>query len=174
MTNISTPKQSLLATINALIAGLTALTDLTTVVANGQTYTKAQLLAPLQAYVPLPAATANAKTAYSKAVEADAAAKEAAVTIIEEVIKPYLQTRLGKSSPDLETYGLEPAKTTQPSAAVKAAAAQKGLATRKALGTKGTAQKKTAKKALAAQPATPAASTAPSTPSAAPATPSKS
>jgi hypothetical protein len=163
MVRSNTPKQDLVATCNAIITNLPAELGKGTVQADGETYTAAQLLAPLKAYVPLPPATANAKAAYSKAVDAEAAAKEAAVTMIEDVIKPYLQLKLGKSSTDLETYGLEPAKTPQKSAAVKAAAAQKGQATRKALGTKGPVQKKAAKKALEAQPANPAALPAPST-----------
>jgi hypothetical protein len=143
------------------MTNLPALLGKATVTANGQTYNVAELLAPLKAYVPLPPATTTAKTAYSKAVTAEAAAKEAAVAMVEDVIKPLLQQRLGKSSQELVTYGLEPAKTPQKSAAVKAAAAQKGQATRKALGTKGPVQKKAAKKALEDQPATPAATTAP-------------
>jgi hypothetical protein len=63
-----------------------------------------------------------------------------------------LQLRLGKSSPALATYGLDPVKTPEKTAATKAAAAQKSQATRKALGTKGPVQKKTAKKELAAAP----------------------
>jgi hypothetical protein len=153
MATKNSSKQSLVTTCNALITGLTALANADPVVSNGQTYTKAQLLAPLQAYVGLPAETAAAKTAYTKAVAAEAAAKQAVLAMIEDVIKPYLQTRLGKSSPDLETYGLEPVKTPQKSAATKAAAAQKSQATRKALGTKGPVQKKAAKKAAVAQPA---------------------
>ena len=164
MVRSSTPKQDLVTTCNAIVTNLPALLGTGNVQANGVTYTVAQLLAPLQTYAPLPPATASAKAAYSKAVDAEAAAKEAAVTMIEDVIKPLLQQRLGKSSTDLETYGLEPAKTPQKSAAVKASAAQKSQATRKALGTKGPVQKKAAKKALEEQPATSAATTAPATP----------
>ena len=149
-------KQSLSSTCAALITGLTTLANIDTVEVNGTTYKRAQLIAPLQAYVLLPPATANAKTAYTKAVAAEAAAKAAVVLMIEDVIKPLLHARLGKSSPDLETYGLQPVKVPQKTVATKAAAAQKSQATRKALGTKGTTQKKAAKKALEATPATPA------------------
>jgi len=145
---------------SALITGITALAGADTVVSGGTTYTKAQLLAPLLAFVTLPALTAAAKTAYTKAVAAETLARTAAIAMIEHVIKPYLQSRLGKSSPDLVTYGLEPVKTPQTTAATKAAAAQKSQATRKALGTKGTVQKKAAKKAVAATPAAPAATKA--------------
>jgi hypothetical protein len=156
ISSINSSKQALSATCSALITGLTALTGADTVTSGGTTYTKAQLLAPLLAYVPLPAQTATAKTAYTRATAAEAVARDAAFDMIEHVIKPYLQSRLGKSSPELETYGLSPVKVAQPTAATKAAAAQKSQATRKALGTKGTTQKKAAKKAIAATPATPA------------------
>jgi hypothetical protein len=156
MTVQNSSKQSLVATCNALVTGLTGLANADTIVSAGQTYTKAQLLAPLQAYVVLPPATAAAKTTYTKAVAAEAEAKAAVVLMIEDVIKPYLYQRLGKNSPDLETYGLPPVKVPEKTVATKAAAAQKSQATRKALGTKGPVQKKTAKKAIAAEPATPA------------------
>jgi hypothetical protein len=149
-------KQSLVATCNALITGITALPAANTVTTAGKTYTKAQLLAPLQAYAVLPSATATAKTAYTKAVAAEGEAKAAAVAMIEDVIKPLLYQLLGKSSPDLETYGLDPVKVPEKTVATKAAAVQKSQATRKALGTKGPVQKETAKKALATEPATPA------------------
>jgi len=118
-------------------------------------YTKAQILAPLQAYVVLPSATAAAKTTYTKAVATEAEAKAAVVAMIEDVIKPLLYQLLGKSNPELETYGLDPVKVPVKTVATKAAAVQKSQATRKALGTKGPVQKKAAKKAVAAEPATP-------------------
>ena len=149
-------KQSLVSICNALITGITALASANTVVSAGKTYTRAQLLAPLQAYVVLPIVTAAAKTAYTKAVAAEAEAKAAAVAMIEDVLKPFLQQLLGKSSPDLETYGLEPVKVPEKTVATKAAAIQKSQATRKALGTKGPVQKAAAKKALEGEPATPA------------------
>jgi hypothetical protein len=165
MVTTSKSKQSLAATCSALITGLNSLTGADTVVSGGKTYTKAQLLAPLQVYVVLPTQTAAAKTAYTKAVAAEGDAKAAVIAMIEDVIKPYLQTRLGKTSPDLATYGLPPAKLPAKTAATKAEAAEKALATRKALGTKGPVQKKAAKKALEAQPAAPATSpAAPATP----------
>jgi len=156
MTISTSSKQSLVSTCNALITGITALASANTVVSAGKTYTKAQLLAPLQAYVVLPPATAAAKTAYTKAVAAEGEGREAVVAMIEDVLKPFLQQLLGKSSPDLETYGLEPVKTPEKTVATKAAAVQKSQATRKALGTKGPVQKAAAKKALEAEPATPA------------------
>jgi hypothetical protein len=158
MTIHNSSKLSLVATCNALVTGLNALPAASNVVAAGKTYTKAELLAPLQAYVVLPPATAAAKTAYTKAVATEAEAKAAVVAMIEDVIKPFLQQLLGKSSPDLETYGLEPAKTPVKTVATKAAAVQKSQATRKALGTKGPVQKEAAKKALAEEPAAPATS----------------
>jgi len=156
MTISTSSKQSLVATCNALITGITALPAANTVTSAGKTYTKAQLLAPLQAYVVLPPATAAAKTAYTKAVAAEGEARDAVVAMIEDVLKPFLQQLLGKSSPDLETYGLEPVKAPEKTVATKAAAVQKSQATRKALGTKGPVQKAAAKKALDAEPLTPA------------------
>ena len=157
-------KQSLVSTCNALITGLTALPAADNVVSAGKAYTKAQLLAPLQAYVVLPTATAAAKTTYTKAVAAEGEAKEAVVAMIEDILKPFLYQLLGKSSPDLETYGLEPVKTPEKTVATKAAAVQKSQATRKALGTKGPVQKAAAKKALEGEPATPATPSGAATP----------
>ncbi len=157
MTIATSSKQSLVSMCNALITGINALPAANTVVSAGTTYTKAQLLAPLQAYVVLPSATAAAKTAYTKAVATEADAKVAVHAMIEDVIKPFLHQLLGKSSADLETYGLEPVKAPVKTVATKAAAVQKSQATRKALGTKGPVQKAAAKKALEAEPATPAA-----------------
>ena len=156
MPNIGTPKQSLVSTCNALITGLTALAGADTVESGGKTYPKAELVAPLQAYVVLPAATAAAKTAYTKAVADGGRGEGGRRRDDRGVIKPVLHAKLGKSSPDLETYGLPPVKAPAKTVATKAAAAQKSQATRKALGTKGPEQKKAAKKALAAEPATPA------------------
>ena len=147
-------KQSLASTCNALITGLTALPAANSVVSAGTTYTKAQILAPLQAYAVLPPATAAAKATYTKAVAAEGVARVAAIAMIEDVVKPLLYQLLGKSSPDLETYGLDPVKAPVKTVATKAAAVQKSQATRKALGTKGPVQKKAAKKAVAATPAT--------------------
>jgi len=155
MPNNYSSKQSLAATCSALITGLTALASADSIVSAGKTYTRAQLLAPLQQYLLLLPITTAAKTAYTKAVAAEAAAKAAVLAMIEGVIKPYLYSTLGKTSPDLETYGLNPVKVPQTTVTTKAAAAQKAEVTRKALGTKGAAQKKAAKKALAAQPVTP-------------------
>jgi hypothetical protein len=152
MATLNSSKLDLSATCSALITGINALSNADSVTSGGTTYTKGQLLAPLVAYLPLPAQTAAAKTAYTTAVDTEAAAKAAAVDMIEHVIKPMLQLRLGKSSPALATYGLDPVKTPEKTAATKAAAAQKSQATRKALGTKGPVQKKTAKKELAAAP----------------------
>jgi hypothetical protein len=164
MTISTSSKLSLAATCNALITGLTAQAGADTLTSGGKTYTKAQVLAPLQQYVLLPPLTAAAKTADTKAVADEPQAKEAVHLMIEDVVKPYLQSRLGKSSPDLAVYGLEPAKASRKSAATKAAAVQKGKATRKALGTRGTQQKKAAKEQLATEAATPPAPPVAATP----------
>ena len=156
MTNSYSSKQSLAATCSALVTGLAALASANTVVSAGKTYTRAELLAPLQQYLVSLPVTAAAKTTYTKAVATEAEAKLAALAMIKDVITPFLQMILGKSSPDLETYGLQPTKAPETTVAVKAAAVQKGQVPRKALGTKGTAQKKAAKKALAAPPVSPA------------------
>ncbi|MGD0529709.1 MAG: hypothetical protein ABSE49_31525 [Polyangiaceae bacterium] len=164
MTVQNSSKQSLVATCTALINGINALPAANSVTSAGKTYTKAEILAPLQAYVGLPAQTSAAKTAYTKAVATEHDAKAAAVAMIEDVIKPLLYQLLGKSSPDLETYGLEPVKVPEKTVATKAAAAQKSQATRKALGTKGPAQKAAAKKALAEEPVTAPTPATPATP----------
>jgi hypothetical protein len=150
-----TTKEALVAVCNALITGITGLANADTIVSAGQSFTKAQLLAPLTAYVVLPNDTASAKAVYTKAVATEAAGKAAALEMIQGIIQPYLQLRLGKDSPDLETYGLQPAKVATKPVATKAAAVAKGQATRKALGTKGKNQKKAAKAQIAATPVSP-------------------
>jgi hypothetical protein len=164
MTRSATSKEALISTCEAIITNLPALLGAGTITAGGTTYTKAAILAPLETYVAAPPATSNAKTAYSKTVKAETAAKKAALLMIDDVIKPFLQLQLGKTSEELTKYGLEPAKVTERSAETKAAAAKKAQATRKALGTMGSAQKKAAKKALAAQAETPTAPATPATP----------
>lgn len=79
----------------------------------------------------------------------------------------------GKNAIALADFDLKPRRPTRVPAATKTDAAKKAKATRQALGTRGSHQKKEAKKALADQPAPATPSTEPAPPPAAPTTPAK-
>lgn len=153
MTTIDCSKLVFFTFVQSLINGLTTLADADGVQAQGTTYTRAQMLAPLLACVVLPPKTKAAKTAYSGALAAENAALAEARAMVVDVVEPYLRTSFGKDSAALETFGLTPQKPAQKSAAVKAGAAKKAASTRKALGTKGPRQKKAAMQEAAAAPA---------------------
>ncbi|HEY8040691.1 MAG TPA: hypothetical protein VIF15_12890 [Polyangiaceae bacterium] len=150
-TNKNNSKHALALACGNLAAGITSLPDKEFLL-GAQTLTKAQVLAPLDAYEPATVTTATTRGAWSKAVIAERAAEIAAHAMI-ELLKPFLQARLGKSNPDLESmFGVAPVKPPKVTSAVKAAAAAKAKATRSKLHTLGPKQKKAAK-AEATQPA---------------------
>jgi hypothetical protein len=167
-------KSVLVMLCTALIAGIEALPD-SSFVLGTQTLTKAQILAPLQAYVASTLQTAADETAWHLSLQGEHVAEAAAKGMV-ELLKPYLQGRLGKSNPQLQTqFGISPVKKPQASVATKAKAAEKAVATRELLGTKGPKQKKAAIQAAAAGGGAPVAGTSPAvapSPAASPAAPS--
>jgi ribonuclease E len=114
-------------------------------------------------------------TEFQAVVDADAAAKAAEVQRANAVtkantlaqgalqdataFKAFLLATFGKNAATLADFDLKPRRPTKVPVATKTDAAKKARATRQALGTKGTRQKKQAKKALADQPALTAAAT---------------
>ena len=157
-TNQSNAKAALVTLCNALITGIGALPDKTFLL-GGQTFTKAQVVAPLQAFVDSAAKTAADEAAWHASL-LEERTDEAAARVMIAALKPMLQGRLGKRSPLLQSqFGLAPAKTVQKTVAAKATGIAKSKATRAVRGTKGPKQKK----ALTAPVAPPAAPPAPPT-----------
>ncbi len=117
---------------------------------------------------------------FQEVVDADAAAKAVelqrtnavtkANTLAQDVVpdatafKAFLLAAFGKNAATLATFNLKPRRSSKVPAATKAESAKKAKATRDALGTKGPAQKKQAKKALANLPAPEPSATTPATP----------
>ncbi|MGH7297165.1 MAG: hypothetical protein ACRELB_19660, partial [Polyangiaceae bacterium] len=127
-------KSVLVSLCSALVAGVDALPDASFVLGT-QTLTKAQVLAPLVAYGAATQQSAADETAWHLSLQQEHVAGGAARAMV-DVLKPYLQGRLGKSNPQLKTqFGIPPVKAAQPSAETKARAAAKAKATRELLGT---------------------------------------
>lgn len=168
-TNTIASKPALVSLCNALVTGITAMPDKTFQL-GGQSYTKAQVLAPLQAYVDANGKTTADEATWHQSVQEEHDAEASARAMI-DALKPFLQGRLGKSSPMLQSqYGLAPAKKPAKTVAAKAAGIAKSQATRELRGTRGSKQKK-ALTAAAVQPAAPALQpVTPALPSPAPAT----
>jgi hypothetical protein len=161
-TNQSNTKAAFIAICNALITGIDALPDKTFLL-GGQTYTKAQVVAPLQTVVDAAGKAAADEATWHSSVQDEHDAEAAAREMV-DALKPFLQGRLGKSNPLLRSqFGLAPVKTAQKTVAAKATGIAKSLATRAIRGTRGSKQKK----ALTAEAAPPAAPpTAPTKPTA--------
>ncbi len=164
-TNKKSTKLEFATQCSTLAAGVIALPD-KTITLSEQPFTPAEVAAPLQAYVTAAAQSAMAKAAYTKALQTEKAAEQAARAMFTQV-KPFLQARFGKSNPVLQTtYGIAPEKAPQKSVAAKSEAIAKATTARKANHTMGPKQKKAAKQAAAqapaspSQPATPAATSA--------------
>jgi hypothetical protein len=151
-TNTKSNKLSLVSTCTALVQGVNTLTD-TTFTLDGQTVSKAAVLAPLNACIAAITATTTAHSNWTASVQAERTAVAAAVAMI-AVLKPYLKVRLGKSNPVLKSeFGVAPAKAAKKPVAVKSAAIAKAKATRAARHTMGTKQRAGIKGAVATPPA---------------------
>ena len=163
------------AQFTALLNGInTQLTDVSSFVFLEQPVPKAQVVSRLQARIDAAEKTKTARLALGAAVVAEAQSV-ADTTPLVAGLKTFLQSRFGKKSPKLQTFGFTQAKTTQKSVAVKAVSVAKAKATRTAIGTKGKKQRKAAVQALAASatvqaPATTPATAPVSTPATAPVT----
>jgi hypothetical protein len=163
-TNKKDTKLEMSSTCAALLQGVNALPD-STFEMDGQTYAKAAVLGPLNAFIAAVAATTATHSAWLKAVQDEEAAAGAAHAMV-AILKPYLRARLGKSNPALQSkFGVAPVKKAKKPVAVKSAAIAKSKATRAARHTMGSKQRASVKGTVAAPaaqaPATPPAPKAP-------------
>jgi hypothetical protein len=169
--NIAAQKATVEAQYKALIAGINAeLTADQQFIINGETLSKAALLARFQARLDAAQKTKADRTTLTTTVDAERRL-QLEVTPLRTGFKVYLLSRYGKSSPELQKFGFTQTKRPQRPVASKAAGVAKSKATRAARGTAGK-KAKLAIKGTVAQPGT-AAPPAPTPPAAAPPAPPK-
>ena len=167
------PKSTFVQQLLGFIAGINKHYGGATLQLDGKSVTSASLVALFQACADAEEASKQADAQRMAAVAKATAAKQQASPPA-KAFKAMVLAASGDDTVTLADFALKPRKVGVVSSEVKADAAKKAAATRKALGTKGSKQKKEAKKALAAQPvqgatATPAPAPVVSTPVAAPA-----
>jgi len=173
--NVAAQRAKVEAQFTALVNGInTQLTDVSAFVFLEQSIPKAQVVSRLTARIDAAEKTKTARLALGAAVVAEAQSV-AGTTPLVVGLKTFLQSRFGKKSPKLQTFGFTQAKTTQKSVAAKSVSVAKAKATRTAIGTKGKKQRKAAVAALATSaavqaPVTPPATATVSTTAAAPVT----
>ena len=125
---------------------------------------KSAVVDVLSAYVKANGTAAAGKLQWRKAV-ADEKSALAAARPVRALLKTFLQSRLGKASPQLNGFGFETTKAPRASAKTKAAAVDKNKATRAARHTMGTTQRKRVKAPTPPSPEpVPTASTQPAQP----------
>jgi hypothetical protein len=133
---------------------------------NGETLTRDEVAARLNAYIATAEATKASRQQWLNAVEAEHAGL-LAVTPLRQSLHAIVQARLGgKDATGLTAFGFSPAKSTKRTVTSKATAVAKTAATREARHTMGSVQKKTVKgdvvgitmTPLVASPPTPAPS----------------
>lgn len=160
--NVTTQKADSVPELQALINGITALLPhVDPFMLSRQTYSRADLLARIQARLDAAIATKSARIVLHNAVGAERNA-QANFKDLQASFRAYLVSVYGANAPELQQFGYVQSRKPKRSAQTKANAALKAKATRTARGTKGKKQK-------AAVHGTPAAATAPAT-AAAPAT----
>jgi len=139
--NIATQKAGVAAEYQALIAGInTLLPSVDPFVLGNATISRADLLAKLQSLLNADNATKAAQTAYHNAVQSERSLT-VAVAPLRAQLKLYLQSRFGKTSTQLQSFGFTPNKVPDKPVASKSTGVAKALATRKARGTLGKKQK---------------------------------
>jgi hypothetical protein len=129
----NTDKESLLMSINLLIAGIQKHFSSATLIVANQTYTGPQLVAVLQPLADAITATVASKATY----QSDVAAEKKAFAQADEFLSSLtlaVYAAYGNAVASLADFGLAPRKRTAPSAAVKAEAVKKALATKEARG----------------------------------------
>jgi predicted RNA-binding Zn ribbon-like protein len=151
-TAADTSKSALVVQCQTIITALGNL-NVTEYVLGGKTYAKADLVSAFQSYVNAASQTASDKKSYQNDVIAETAMANSTRTL-RSLLKTFLQSRFGKTSPELTPFSFSPTKTTKKTVEVKAVAVAKTERTKKALGTMGKDQRKKAIKAIAAQPLT--------------------
>ena len=174
--NITTQKAGLTAEYQALITGIgTLLPSVDPFVIGNATISRADLLAKLQSLLNAANATRATQAAYHNAVQSERSLT-VQVAPLRAQLKLFLQSRFGKTSTQLQSFGFAPNKVPDTTVSSKSTRVAKNLATRKARGTLGKKQKSKIHGTVpAASPPTPpvpattslAASPAPSTSSAA-------
>jgi hypothetical protein len=148
-------RTDLVSRVTALVAALANLSVADPMVLGGQKIAKADVIAVLNAFLTAAVARGAARLAFeqSLASERDALAK---ATALRKLLKSFLESRFGKSGPELASFGFTPAKVGVKTAEQKALAHLRNLATREARKTMGSQQKKAIKGNVPAAPAAPA------------------
>jgi hypothetical protein len=146
--NTNIAKVDFVSDVESLASGLQSLPDTSFVLAT-VTYQKADIIQACNTYVAAVDATKSSKTDYEKNLAVERTAL-AVIRNLRTLLKPVLVARFGKSSPELKTFGMAPAKPRVVTVVAKMAGAQKSQNTRKELHTMGPKQKKAAKKAAVA------------------------
>ncbi len=140
------PKLQIQASYQALVSGLlsTYQPDDTFSI-NGETLTRDEVTARLNAYIAMAEATKASRQQWLSAVEAEHAGL-VAVTPLRQSLHAIVQARLGgKDATGLTAFGFNPAKSTKRTVTSKATAVAKTAATREARHTMGKVQKKDVK-----------------------------
>jgi hypothetical protein len=135
----NTTKNDKTAEIQAFSTGVSSLTDASFVI-DSETVTKPQVLQACTAYIAAVAATAAARGQLKTCLDAEAQAW-ATVSEYRDSIKSLVESRFGKGSPQLLTFGFTPAKPRKISVEAKAAGIAQGKRTRAARHTMGTKQR---------------------------------
>ena len=124
-------RNSAVSVYEALVASLTNLSDADPMVLGGKKMAKADVLVVLNAFLTA-AKLLESLRQQAKVALADESSKLVTAKPLRALLKSYLESRFGKSSPDLLDFGFTPAKVPVKTAASKAAAAEKAAKTRKA------------------------------------------
>ena len=139
--NITTQKAGLTAEYQALITGIgTLLPSVDPFVIGNATISRADLLAKLQSLLNAANATRATQAAYHNAVQSERSLT-VQVAPLRAQLKLFLQSRFGKTSTQLQSFGFAPNKVPDHTVGSKSTGVAKALATRKARGTLGKKQK---------------------------------
>jgi hypothetical protein len=134
-------KAGLVGSILALVAGLQAnFSPTDTLDLPSGTYTIDQLTQLFLAYVAILNGVASASQAFHLAVEKEQSVGKSTLAVRSQV-KAVIESRVGKTSTAMTTYGFAPAKVPVHTPGAKVAAAAKAKSTREVRGTKGSKQK---------------------------------
>jgi len=164
--NITTQKAGLAAEYQALITGInTLLPSIDPFVLGNATISRADLLAKLQSLLNAANSTKATQAAYHNAVQSERSLT-VQVAPLRAQLKLFLQSRFGKTSTQLQSFGFAPNKVPDHTVGSKSTGVAKALATRKARGTLGKKQKSTIHGTVpaASAPTPPVATTTTSSP----------
>jgi hypothetical protein len=133
-------KPEIIVEITGLLRAVDEFPDVTTLAFRAGKRTRAQLQAPLRAYLDATERTREAAVAHQACVAAERRALAQAHPLALR-LRNWLRARLDPDSPDLQRYGVKPVKTGKKTVAVKVQAAEKSRETRKLRGTMGRKQR---------------------------------